>query len=116
MVKLDQAVERGGDVAFRQLHVDAVGQPQIPAPIRHQDRRAQRRADVRITVDDGEKVPGLPLGVAADHKRQAEIAVLDKGLEHGAVGGDDAEPAVLLPQRKSVTLGDRDLQAVRDRA
>ena len=113
MVKLDEAIERGGDVAFRQLHIDAVGQPQIPTPVRHQDRSAQRRADIRIAVDDSEKILGLAFGVAADHKGQAEIAVLDEGLEHGAVGGNHAQPAVLLPQRKSVTLGDRDLQPVR---
>ena len=40
------------------------------------------------------------------------IAALDERLEHRAVGGDDADAAVLLPERKSLPLGDRDLQAV----
>ena len=51
-------------------------------------------------------------GAVADHQRQAEIAVLDERFEHRAVGGDDADAAVLLPEREGLPLGDRDLQAV----
>ena len=60
----------------------------------------------------GEEIVGLPLGAASDHERQAEIAVVDEGFEDGAVGGDDADAAVLLPQREGLPLGDRDLQPV----
>ena len=53
------------------------------------------------------------LGALADQKRQAAIAILDERLEHRAVGGDHAHGAVLLPQRKSLPLGDADLQPIR---
>ena len=81
-------------------------------------RRFQRRsatriearstgADVRVAIEKGEEILGLPLGAAADHQRQAEIAVLDERFEHRAVGGDDVDVAVLLPEREGLTLGDR---------
>ena len=90
-IELDQPVERGVDIGFRQRTSMPLVEPQIPAPLRHQDRRPQQRPDVGITVDNGEEILGLALGAAADHERQAEIAILDERLEHGAVVGDDAE-------------------------
>ena len=74
---------------------------------RHQDRGAQHRADVGIAVEDGEKILAWRSRAAADDQRQAEIAVLDERFEHRAVGGDDADAAVLLPQREGLPLGDR---------
>ena len=65
-----------------------------------------------IAIDDGEEILGLQLGAAPDDQRQTAIAVFDKRLEYGAVGGNDADAAVLLPQRESLPLGDGDLQPI----
>ena len=54
----------------------------------------------------------MSLSAPSDNKRQAKIAILHKRFEDGAVGGDDANAAVFLPERKGLSLGDGDLQAV----
>src|ERR1041385_3936805 len=43
------------DVAVRQPHVDAVLQPQVPAPLADQDRGAHPVAERRILVEHGEE-------------------------------------------------------------
>ncbi len=83
-------------------------------------RRCATRIDARtcddnvgMPIEDVEEILGLALGALTDHQRQFDVSALDKRLKHGAVGGDDFDASVLLPQRKRLTLGDRDLQAVR---
>ena len=112
MIERDQPVERSHHIGFRQPHIDAVGEPQIPAPLRHQDRGAQLGADIGIAVDDGEEILGRAFRAFADHERQPDIAAFDERFEHRAVGGDDADAAVLLPDGKSLPFGHRDLQAI----
>ena len=110
----DQPVERLLDIGFRQAHVDAAFEPQIPAALeRPRYRGAKRRADGGVVVDNGQEIVAGALGALADQKRQAAITILDERLEHRAIGGDHAYGAVLLPQRKGLPLGDADLQAIR---
>ena len=58
LVERDQPLQRGRDVGFRQPHVDAVLQPQVPAPFAHQDRGAHEGAQRR---DSGRATRGIPL-------------------------------------------------------
>jgi hypothetical protein len=60
----------------------------------------------------GEEVLGGALRAFADHDRKTDIAPLDERFEHRAIRCDDADAPVFLPQRKSLALGDGDLQAI----
>ena len=51
------------------------------------------------------------LGALADHQRQRGKALRHVRLEHGAVGGDQRDAAVLLPEREGLALLDVDVQA-----
>ena len=68
-----RGMKAGGVVNLAQVEegirqaVDAVAEPQIPAPFRHQHRGAHRRANVGVTVDDGEEIFGLALRAAPNH-------------------------------------------------
>ena len=95
---------------FRQPHVDAVVEHHVPAPLRHQDGRAQPVADQRILVEQRQEVLGAGLGAGADHQRQIGKTLGHVALDHGAVIGDHRDLAVLLPQRERLALGDRDVQ------
>ena len=112
-VERDQPLQRGRDVGFRQPHVDAVLQPQVPAPLAHQDRGAHEGAQRGIAVEQREEFLGARLGAAPDHQRQLDQARRDIGLEHGAVVGDDRDLPVLLPEREGLALLDADLQLAR---
>ena len=48
-------------------------------------------------AEDCKKIVGLDFGARPDDQRQIEVTILDVRLEHGAVGGDHADPPVLLP-------------------
>ena len=69
-VERDQPLERAVDVGLRQPHVDAVLQPQVPAPLADQDRGAHLVAQRGIAVEQREEILGPRLGAAADHQRQ----------------------------------------------
>ena len=86
-------------------------------------RRFQRRSATKIEARNCVRMSGWRSTTArkslacrsaprADDQRQAAIAILDERLEDGAVFGDDTDASILLPQRKGMTLGDGDLQAV----
>ncbi len=107
-----QPLERLLDIGFRQADVDAVIEPQVPAAFGDENRSAQHPADIGKAVDDGEEIVARALCAFADQKRQAAIAILDERFEDRTVGGNDADGAVLLPERKSLPLGHADLQTV----
>ena len=113
LVERDQPLQRGRDVGFRQPHVDAVVQPQVPAPLGHQHRGAHGGAQVGIAVEQREKFLCARLGAASDHQRQLDQARRHIGFEHGAVIGDDGHLSVLLPERERLALPDADLQLAR---
>ena len=99
------------DVGLRQPHVDAVLEPQVPAPLGDQDRGAHLIADLR---DSDRAAPGIPCArVSAPRPTTSGSSAscgATKRLEHGAVVGDDRDLAVLLPERERLALRDRDLQ------
>ena len=71
-----------------------------------QDRRPHHRADFGVMVEHRQNV------LRARRRRCRRPAAsptsgLDEGLEHGAVGGDHPDAAVLLPERERCALLDR---------
>ena len=66
-------------LVFRQPHVDPVLQPQIPAPLSHQDRGAQRDRGFRDSGRAWRENPWPARSAPrADHERQAAVSVLDR--------------------------------------
>ena len=63
-----------------------------------------------MAIEQRQEFLGPRLGATADHQRQAGQAWGYVGLQHGAVIGDDRDPAVLLPERERDPLLDADLQ------
>ncbi len=66
--------------------------------------------DLRIALEQIEKFLRRMLGAVADHQRQRREALRHVGFQHGAVGGDQRDAAVLLPQREGLALLDLDAQ------
>ena len=100
------------DVGFGQADVEAVAQPQIPAPLGDQDRSPHLVAQIRIALEQRQDLLGARRRAHAHHQRQAQQAGIDVGLEHGPVAGDHRDAAVLLPQREGLALLDADLQPI----
>jgi len=109
-VERNEPRQRGRNVGFRQPHVDAVLQPQVPAPFAHQDRGAHEGAQRGVAVEQRQEFLRARLRAAPDHERQFDEARRDIGSEHGAVFGNDVHLSVLLPQREGLALLDADLK------
>src|SRR5262249_32000789 len=91
-------------------HVDAVIQPQIPAPFAHQHRRADEVAHGGIAIEQSEELLGFRLRSLTDDEGQLDETRRDIRFEHGAVVGDDRYVSVFLPQREGLAFLDTDLQ------
>ena len=111
-VEIDQSAQRLLGLAFRQQHLDAVFQMQVPAPFGDQHRGFDRLRDRRIALEQREEILRLMLGAVADHQRQRGETLRHEGFQHGAVGGDQINAAVLLPEREGLALLDLDAQPV----
>ena len=58
-IERDERIERARDVGFRQAHVEAVLEPQVPAPFGDQRRGPQIAADLRIAIEQCEEFARL---------------------------------------------------------
>ena len=67
---------------------------------RDQNRGEHVVVNLGIAGEQFEKFLGARFGAAADHERQRHVGPRHERLEHGAVGGDHADAAVLLPERE----------------
>ena len=84
----------------------------MPLSILSVQRRPATRVPARIAaleraggVEQREVVLGAGVGVLADHERQVDEALVLHQVDDGAVGGDDEELAVVLPERVRLALG-----------
>ena len=100
-------------LGFRQPHVDAVLEHDVPAPLGDENRGAQLVADRGIFVEQRQEILGPGLGADAHDQRQLGEMLPGIGLDHGAVVGDHLDLAVALPEREGVALGHRDMQPAR---
>ena len=109
-----QRRQRALDVGLGQPHVDAVLQPQVPAPLaRPGSRRAPGRGSAGCCrASRGNRAPSrrrpCPTTNGSAASRGSSLR-----REHRAVGGDHRDLAVQLPQRERLALRDGDLQPVR---
>ena len=85
---------------------------QIPAPVGDQNRGLDRFGDRRIALEQVDNVLRRVFCAATDYDRQRHEALRHIGFQHGAVGGDHIDAAVLLPEREGPALLDLDAQAV----
>src|SRR5207249_9282705 len=113
-IERNEPVEGGRHVGFRQADIEIVPELQVPAPLGDEHAAADLLAERRIAIEQGEKIPGLGLGAASDHEREGGESRIARRADHGAVGGDQAELAGELPERKRLAFPYPDLEPVRE--
>src|SRR5215216_4660493 len=111
-LELDEAQERVLRAMLGKADVQAVVHLERP-PAPGDERPGADAAFQRPRrLDQGEVVPGVEVRLLADDERQIGEARLVEGVDDGAVGRDDEELAVLLPQRVGVALDEGDDELV----
>ena len=108
----DEACDRRRGIGLRQQHVDAVGRLQIPAPAGDQHAGADFVAQVAGGVEQRQIFANPLIGAVADDERKIGEAPVAHRVERRAVGGDDMQFAILLPQGGGLALLDLDQQPV----
>ncbi len=93
-IERDHGFDRLGRACFRQADIDAVLEPQIPAPLGDQHIGVNLLLQLRIEVHHRKKIGSLDIGALADDQRQMRDMRGDEGLDHDAVARDHPHPAV----------------------
>ena len=116
-ISADELDQRRLGVALRQPHVDAVAQLQGPAALGDEDAGAESLDDLRrLARRSAEEALRRALAPSPTTSgRSAKLRSRSSSITR-AVGGDDRDLAVVLPEREGLALDEGDEQRGSDRA
>ena len=98
---------------LRQLDIDAGVEPDIPAPRADPGDGADALLQIRLTGQQSKEIMRPGRGVGANHDRQVGKAARVLVRYFDAMGVDQGQDAVTLPERQRRTLLEPDEQGVR---
>ena len=98
---------------LRQAHVHAVVHLERPAPPGDERACADAALERARGFEQREIILVAGVGALAHHEGQVEIALVLHQVDDRAVGRDDEQFAVVLPERMRLALGERDDEFVR---
>jgi hypothetical protein len=99
-------------VLVGKAHVDAVLQHEVPATLGDQNGRADRTRDMGMIAEQADDLAGTGLGALADQQGQALETLIEVVEDDRAVGRDDMDAALALPEREGLALDHGDQQLV----
>jgi hypothetical protein len=114
LVERGEAQQRAARVvaALGQRQCLAALEPDVPAPLADPIRAGDLRAQLRRRLEQGGELGDVAIGGGTDEQRQVGHVIELHRFEHHAVGVDQAQLAMVLPDRRGLTFDHVDDQCI----